>query len=198
MSVTSTRSADHPIDPQFLHRWSPRAFTGEPIEESTLLTFLEAARWAPSAFNLQPWRFLYARRNTPQWDRFLPLLNDYNRSWAVTASALVIVLAKTTYLPKGATEEVPSTTYSYDAGAAWGFLALQASLSGWAAHGIAGIERDKIRAELGVPDGYAIEAGIVIGKVGDKNVLPESLRAREVASPRNTVQDIAAEGDFSF
>lgn len=198
MTAAQPRNPDYPIDKQFPERWSPRAFTGEDIPQETLLTFLEAARWAPSAFNLQPWRFLYARRNTPQWDRYLGLLNDFNRSWAVSASAIVIVLAKTTYLPAGKDAEVPSTTYSFDTGAAWGFLALQASLSGWAAHGIAGIERDKIRQELHVPDGYAIEAGIVIGKIGDKAILSDSLRGREFPSPRLPLQSLAAEGDFSF
>lgn len=198
MTTPQPRTSDHPIDKQFVERWSPRAFGGEDISAETLSTFLEAARWAPSAFNLQPWRFLYARRNTPQWDRYLGLLNEFNRSWAASASAIVIVLSKTTFLPAGKDVEVPSATHSFDAGAAWGFLALQASLSGWAAHAIAGIERDKIRQELHVPDNYAIEAGIVIGQVGDKATLPESLRGREFPSPRQPLSALAAEGDFSF
>ena len=86
------RVADYAIHPQFTDRWSPRAFTGEAIPEETLLSFFEAARWAPSAYNSQPWRFLYARRDTPNWERFLGLLNEFNRSWAQHASALVIVI----------------------------------------------------------------------------------------------------------
>ena len=99
------RVADYAIHPQFTDRWSPRAFTGESIPEETLLSFFEAARWAPSAYNSQPWRFLYARRDTPNWERFLGLLNEFNRGWAQHASALVIVISKTTFAVPGATEE---------------------------------------------------------------------------------------------
>ena len=91
------RVADYAINEQFINRWSPRAFTAEPISEETLLSFLEAARWAPSAYNSQPWRFLYARRDTPNWERYLSLLVPFNRSWAQQASALVLVMSKTTW-----------------------------------------------------------------------------------------------------
>ena len=102
------RVADHAIHPQFTDRWSPRAFTGETIPVETLLSFFEAARWAPSAYNSQPWRFLYARRDTPNWERYLGLLNEFNRSWAQHASALVIVISKTTFVAPGASEETPA------------------------------------------------------------------------------------------
>lgn len=93
-----TRVADYPIHTQFTDRWSPRAFTGESISQETLLSFFEAARWAPSAYNSQPWRFLYARRDTPDWERFLGLLNEFNRGWAQHASALVIIASKTDFI----------------------------------------------------------------------------------------------------
>ncbi|GAA4341621.1 nitroreductase family protein [Pigmentiphaga soli] len=196
MSHPSSRTPTHPIHPQFLSRWSPRAFTGEAIEESTLLGFIEAARWAPSASNLQPWRFIYARRGTPSWERFMGLLLEANQVWAANASAIVYVLSKTTR-PSG-DGEVPSVTHSFDAGAAWAYLALQASIEGWIAHGVGGIHRDRIRQELAVPDSFAIEAGIVIGRLADKSVLPEALQAREVASDRLPLAAIAAEGRFTF
>src|SRR5262249_54327310 len=116
MTHANSRTAHHPIDPLFLERWSPRAFTDAPISERDLLTLLEAARWAPSSFNSQPWRFLYARRHTQHWPRFLGLLSDYNQSWARNAAALVILVSKTTLLPRGAETEVPSYTHSLDAG----------------------------------------------------------------------------------
>ncbi|MEW6339567.1 MAG: nitroreductase family protein [Paraburkholderia sp.] len=196
MTTSNARAAEHPIDIQFLNRWSPRAFTQEVIPEATLLTFFEAARWAPSSYNSQPWRFAYARRGTEQWTRFLGFLNEFNQSWAQHAAAIVIVLSKSTFTPPGASAEVPAPTHSFDSGAAWGYLALQASLAGWHAHGLAGIERDKIRKELAVPDVYSIEAGIAIGRAGDKSVLPEALQAREVQSPRKPLAEIAAEGRF--
>ncbi|EOA06881.1 oxygen-insensitive nitroreductase [Herbaspirillum frisingense GSF30] len=190
------RNADYPIDPQFLNRWSPRAYNGAEIAEETVLTFLEAARWAPSAYNAQPWRFVYARRGTPAWDSLLGLLNEFNRSWCANASALIVVLSRTVMLPPGATEVVPAPTHSFDTGSAWGYLALQASLSGWHAHGMAGFDKDKARTELNVPAEFSVEAMVVIGKLGDKSVLPEGLQAREVPSPREPLSKLAFEGKF--
>jgi len=119
MTEANSRTADHPIDPLFLERWSPRAFTGETIPEAELLTLFEAARWAPSSYNSQPWRFLYARRDTPHWEKFLGLLNAFNQSWAKAAGAIVILVSKTHMLPPGAPSEIPSHSHSLDAGAAW-------------------------------------------------------------------------------
>ncbi|ORC49187.1 NADH dehydrogenase [Burkholderia sp. A27] len=198
MTTSNLPSAEHAIDRQFLDRWSPRAFRSDQIPEAALLTLLEAARWAPSSYNSQPWRFVYARRDTPHWEQFLGFLNEFNRSWAKHASAIVIVLSKSTFTPPGGAAEVPAPTHSFDTGAAWGYLALQASLSGWHAHGLAGIERETIRRELAVPHVYSIEAGIAIGRAGDKASLPESLQAREAQSQRNPLASIAAEGRFTF
>jgi len=196
MSQTNPRVADHPIDPQFLNRWSPRAYTGADISEETVLSFLEAARWAPSSYNSQPWRFVYARRGTPRWDSLLGLLNDFNRSWADKASVLIIVLSKTTFTPPGAAAAGPAPTHSFDTGSAWAYLALQASLSGWHAHGMAGFDKEKTRTELGVPADFAVEAAIAIGKIGDKSILPEGLQARELPSPREPLSKLAFEGKF--
>lgn len=198
MTTSNTRTAEHPIDRQFLERWSPRAFTQDTIPESALQTFLEAARWAPSSYNSQPWRFVYARRGTEQWTRFLGFLNEFNRGWAQHAAAILIVLSKRTFAPPGATDAVALASHSFDTGAAWGYLALQASLSGWKAHGLAGIERDHIRAELAIPEDYAIEAAVAIGRAGDKASLPEALQKRETPSPRQPLSSFAAEGQFVF
>ncbi|MFL9924209.1 nitroreductase family protein [Herbaspirillum lusitanum] len=193
---SNPRVADYPIDPNFISRWSPRAYTGADISEETVLTFLEAARWAPSAYNAQPWRFVYARRGTPAWDSLLGLLNEFNRSWAEKASVLIIVLSKTVMVPPGATEAVPATTHSFDTGSAWGYMALQASISGWHAHGMAGFDKEKARTELGVPPEFSVEAAIAIGKLGDKSILPEGLQARELPSPREPLSKLAFEGKF--
>jgi nitroreductase len=195
---TNPRVADYPIDPQFTERWSPRAFTGESISQETLLSFFEAARWAPSAYNSQPWRFLYARRDTPNWTRYLSLLVEFNQSWAQHASALVIVISKTTFTAPGATEESPALWHTFDTGSAWAQLALQASLSGWHTHGMAGFDKERTRQELNIPEGYEVHAAIAIGKLGDKSTLPEYLQGREVPSPRRPVAELAAEGDFTL
>jgi nitroreductase len=197
MSIQSNfRQADYPIEPDFLKRWSPRAFTGEAMSETDLLTILEAGRWAPSAFNSQPWRFVYALRDTPEWETLFAVLNDFNQSWAKSASALVVILSKTHFAAPGSTEAKPSYSHSFDAGAAWGAIAHQAQVSGFQAHGMTGIHFDKVNGLLNIPDGYRVEAAIAIGRQGDKSILPEGLQARETPSGRRPLAEIAFKGRF--
>lgn len=197
MTQANHRAADYPIDEMFLDRWSPRAFNGEPISEHDLLTMLEAGRWAASSYNSQPWRFLWARRDTPHWDRFLDLLVPFNRSWAKDASALVVLVSNPLMRPPGSEADVPSHSHSLDAGAASGYFTLQASRMGWYAHGMVGFDMDRAFAELRVPMGYRVEAVYAVGKLGDKSKLPEMLQAREQPSPRIPLSELAFEGGFA-
>ena len=197
MTEANRRTADHPIDKLFLDRWSPRAFTGASMSKGELFTLLEAARWAPSSFNGQPWRFLYALRDTPAWDKFLDLLIEFNRSWAKNAAALLVVVSRTTMLPPGGGEEVPAHSHSFDAGAAWANLALQATLSGWHCHAMVGFDIPRTASVLKVPDGFRVEAAVAVGKLGPASLLPEGLAAREIPSPRKPLEEIAFEGGFS-
>jgi len=196
MTVANGRTADHPIDKLFLERWSPRAFTGEEIPEATLATIFEAARWAPSSYNSQPWRFLYARRGTAHWATFLGLLNEFNQSWAKQAAALVVLVSRETMLPPGKTEEIPSHSHSFDTGAAWGYLALQASLLGWDAHAMVGFDMPRAFATLHVPAGHRVEAAIAIGKRGPASLLPEAMAAREQPNDRKPLAETIFEGGF--
>ncbi len=196
MAFENPRVAEYPANRIFLDRWSPRAFTGEAIPQATLLTLFEAARWAPSSFNSQPWRFLYATPGSAHWDKFFGLLNPFNQSWAKAGSALIFLVSETTMVLPGKEGRVPSHSYSFDTGAAWGSLALQASMLGWHAHAMIGIDLDGVQTALNVPEGHRVEAGIVIGKLGAKTLLPEALQAREVPSPRKPVAEIAFEGGF--
>ncbi|MFZ4704274.1 MAG: nitroreductase family protein [Candidatus Methylumidiphilus sp.] len=196
--MPAVRIPEYDIDKLFIDRWSPRAFTGEPITDTTLLSFFEAARWAPSSYNSQPWRFLYAKNDSPQWPLFLKLLSEFNQSWAKNASALVILLSKKTFVPPGKTDAIAATSHSFDVGAAWANFALQASLSGWRTHAIGGYDKDQARKLLGIPEEYALEAAIAIGKQGDKSLLPASLQEREQPSPRLPLAELVAEGEFAF
>lgn len=192
-----SRKPDHPIDPLFLERWSPRAFDGSDMPDADLLSLFEAARWAPSAFNSQPWRFLYARRGDGDWERFLDLLVPFNRSWAQSASVLVYILSDTLpFTDKATGEPAGSRTHSYDAGAAWVCLALQASLMGYQAHGMSGVDFERAREALGVPERYRIEAAAVVGRIGDPATLPDKLRAREVPSGRKPVEELVFKGGW--
>ena len=189
--MSEPRVPAYPIDPLFLRRWSPRAMSGEPITDELLMTLFEAARWAPSAFNAQPWRFLYAKRDTPQWERFFSLLNERNQPWCASAAALVVVLSKKTTDGGGENWTAP-----FDTGAAWMSLALQGTLSGLVVHGMAGFDYDRAQAELGVPADWDVQCMVAIGRPGDPMQLPEKLRAREVPSPRRPVAESAFEGRF--
>jgi nitroreductase len=192
----NSRTADHEIDEVFLERWSPRAFTEEEIPEADLFSMFEAARWAPSSYNSQPWVFIYARRSSPHFDKLLGLLIEFNQSWAKRAGALVIMASNSVMLPPGADKAVPSHSHSFDAGAAWGSFALQGTKLGWHAHGMVGFDIPRAFAELGFPEGYRVEAAAAVGRLGDKSILPEGLQKREAPSPRKPVTDFAFEGSF--
>jgi nitroreductase len=186
------RKADYPIESVFLDRWSPRAMSGEPITEEELFTLFEAARWAPSSFNNQPWRILYARRDTPHWPLFFNLLVEFNQSWAKHAAALVIFISKKTFDHNGE----PALTHSFDTGAAWENFALQGVLKGLVIHGMQGFDYDKARTSLNIPEGFNVEAMAVIGKPGRKEDLPERLQERETPSDRRKLTEIAFEGPY--
>jgi nitroreductase len=197
-NMTQARATEHPVDPLFTERWSPRAFTGEALPQDTLLSLLEAARWAPSASNIQPWRFLYGHAGTPAFASILGGLIPFNQGWAQKASALIVVLSKRSSVAPGQTEAKANPWHAFDAGAAWASLAFQAHLSGWATHAMGGFDGEALRATLKVPSDVAIEAVVAVGKRGDKAALPEGLQARELPGGRLPLAQIAAEGGYSF
>lgn len=194
--VPNTRKADHPIDPMFLERWSPRAFTGEEIPLETLMTMFEAARWAPSSYNSQPWRFVWARQGTAHFETFLGLLTGANPEWCRDASALVFVASSETMTIPNKPDPVPSLTHSFDAGAGWMSLAIQAHLLGWHTHGMVGLNFAEAAGVLKVPTGFRVEAAIAIGKRGDPGKLSDAMRSREMPSPRRPLSDTVFEGSF--
>jgi nitroreductase len=191
---SENRQADHAIDNLFIDRWSPRAMSGEAVPEADLMALFEAARWAPSSYNDQPWRILYARRDTPQWPLFFDLLIDINKSWARNAGALLLFISKTTLTLNGK----PSITHSFDTGAAWENLALQGALKGYVVHGMQGFDYERAKVALGIPDGYRVEAMAAIGKPGAKEALPEELQKREAPNARRKLEEIVCEGAFRF
>ena len=196
--MTAARTADHPVDPMFTARWSPRALTAEPIDEATLLTFFEAARWAPSSFNSQPWRFIWARRDTPAWGPLFDTLNPVNQSWVRRASALVLLVSRTQWVQPGKSEVSALGAHAFDAGAAWMSLAFQAHLSGWQTHALGGFDRDRARAHMGVPANHALHVVVAIGRRADKSILTADEQAREQPNGRHPLSGLAAEGRFSF
>lgn len=191
MNIKDFRKPENGVDELFVNRWSPRAMSGEAIDEATLASLFEAARWAPSSNNNQPWRFIYARRNTPCWDKIFNLMNEGNQIWAKNAAVLIVVISKATF-----DSGKPARTHSYDAGAAWVSFALMGSLQGLVVHGMQGFDYDKAKQTLGVPDDYSVEAMIAVGKKGKKEELPAHLQEREFPSPRKSIAEVAMEGVF--
>lgn len=194
--MQTDRLADHPIEPIFLDRWSPRAFDGAPLPESDLYSILEAGRWAPSAFNIQPWRFVYARHGDENWQTFLQFLDPGNSAWAQNASALVLLLSDSLVSGDGSRPDRPSRTHSFDAGAAWAQIALQATALGYQAHAMAGLDYDTAAGALNVPERYRVEIAIAIGRRVDPASLPQELRDREAPSHRLPLRDIAFAGRY--
>ena len=191
MKTVNSRTTKYPIDDMFLERYSPRAFSGETISREELMTLLEAAHWAPSALNIQPWRFIYATRDMPEFVNFLSFLMDGNKIWCEKAGVLVVLISK-----KTSNKGTLSPKHSFDAGSAWENLALQATKMNLVCHAMAGIYFDLIKEKLSIPDDYEVEIMIAVGKKGKIEDLPEPLRERETPSDRKPLEEIVFEGKF--
>lgn len=196
MTSSNTRDSEFPIDAFFLDRWSPRAFTEETIDQATMLTILDAAHWAPSSGNNQPWRFIYALRGTSSFPVLVDILSPGNQRWAQNAAALMIVVSKT-YRVASTGEHRLAYTHSYDTGAAWFSVISQAMKLGYHAHGMEGLDKEKAVEVLGIPEGYRVEAAAAIGRMADRSTLPDDLAQREFPSKRKPVSEIAFEGKFT-
>jgi nitroreductase len=164
----------------------------EEISHDDLMGLFEAARWAPSSYNNQPWRFIYAMRNTDHWQRLFSLLIDWNKIWAQNAAVIVAVISRKNF----EFNEKPSITHQFDAGAAWENLALEATTRGLVTHGMQGFDYNEARKALQVPDSFDVMAMIAIGKLGQKENLPSDLQEREYPSDRKSLKEIVMEGKF--
>ncbi|MGZ0712377.1 nitroreductase family protein (plasmid) [Coraliomargarita sp. W4R53] len=179
--LTSDRFAqtDSPILDVLAERWSPRAFDlAADIDEAKLASALEAARWSPSASNIQPWRFIVARRGTAAHEILVESLMGYNKAWAGDAAVLIIAVAET------ATEDGTPLAYAaYDLGQAVAYLSVQAHHDGLHVHQMGGFDRDAVSAAFGLAERFAPMTAIALGQIGDAAALPEALQERE-AAPR--------------
>ena len=157
-------------------RWSPRAFDDRPIEQEKLRSLFEAARWAPSSNNGQPWRFLVATNNhKTEYDRLFDCLVEGNQKWAHRAPVLILSVAKLQF-----EDGSPNRHALHDTGMAAENLALQATALGLVVHQMAGFDIERARADCRIPDGYEPVAMMAVGYPGDPAILSERLRAREV------------------
>ena len=188
----NSRKPEYEIHPIIIGRWSPRAMAGEEISDEELMPLFEAARWAPSSYNNQPWRFIYAKRNTEHWKKFMDLMVEFNQSWTKNAAVLIVVISQKIFEYNGK----PSRTHNFDAGAAWENLAIEGASRGFVVHGMEGFDYDKARNVLGIPDDYDVECMIAVGVKGKKEDLPKELQDKEVPSTRKPLKEIVMEGGF--
>ena len=186
------RKADHEISDFILGRWSPRAMTGDKISSEELMSLFEAARWAPSSFNNQPWRFIYAERETDEWNLLFNLLGEFNQNWCKNASVLVVVCSSTVFEYNGK----PSRTHSFDTGAAWENLAVEGCSRGLVVHGMEGFDYNNAKKDLEIPDNFQVEAMIAIGKKAPRETLPEDLHDKDIPSDRKKLSEIVFKGKF--
>lgn len=178
--MSKTAANDYPIHDLLKRRWSPRAFADRPIEPEKLLSLLEAARWAPSSYNEQPWAFVVATRDQPEdYARLLGCLIEFNQTWAKAAPVLVLTFAHLSF-----ERNQQANRHSYhDLGLAVGALTVQATAEGLAVHQMAGISVEKIRQTFAPPAGWDPVSAVAIGYAGDPETLPKELRERELAAP---------------
>ena len=167
----------HPIHDLIKRRWSPRAFSDQPIEAENLHMLFEAARWAPSSNNEQPWRFICANKDhETEWNRLLACLVEGNRKWAYRAPVLILSVASLNFQD----DSTPNRHAFHDTGMAVENLVLQATALGLSTHQMAGFDAEKARADLKIPSGYEPVAMIAVGYPGDPTSLSDQLREREL------------------
>lgn len=186
------RVADYAVLPPIIGRWSQRAMSGEPISSSELMSLFEAARWAPSSYNGQPWRYVYARRGNPAWTAMFDLLDPINKLWCANSAVLMVLAARTHFEHNNK----PDRSFALNAGASWQNLALQGHALGLAVRGMQDFDYERAVAHFQIHPPYAVQMMIAVGRPGDAQNLPETLRIKDKPTLRKAVTAIAFEDEF--
>jgi nitroreductase len=167
------------VIPQIRNRWSPRAFLPKPVPAATLRVLLEAARWAASCFNEQPWRFIVATKEKPEdYAKLLGILVEKNQRWAGSAPVLMLSVASKSF----AYNKKPNRHYLHDTGAAAAQMAVQAASMGLQLHQMAGFDAAKAREVFGIPEDFEPAAAMALGYPAPADAAPEEFRAGEAAA----------------
>lgn len=185
---------DHPIHELIRNRWSPRAFSGKLVEPAVLASLFEAARWAASSFNDQPWAYLVATKDDPEnFKNMVGVLMEFNANWAKNAPVLAISVARRNFSHNGA----PNPVALHDVGAANAQLTAEATSRGLIVHQMAGFSHDKARQTFGIPEGWDPVSAIAIGYPGDPETLPEDFRNRELSTrTRKPIREFVMTGNW--
>jgi nitroreductase len=177
------------VEELLLKRWSPRSYADKPVSSEDLTKIFTAAAWAASSYNEQPWRFLVGKKGDETYAKILDSLVEFNQAWAKSAPVLILSVGKKTFSHNGQ----PNAHALHDTGAASANLTLQATALGLHTHGMAGLDKDKARANFNIPEDYEIGAVWALGYLGDPAALPEQMQALETA---NRVRKALAEFVF--
>jgi len=184
--MSKSNQVEYPVAELIEQRRSRRAYSTNPIEHEKIKSLFEAARWAPSSMNEQPWTYVYATRDQPDlWNKLLELLNESNRVWAINAPLLILSLARKTHMRNGANNALAR----YDTGAANTLLSIQATQLGLNVHQMGGYDRQKAIESLNIPDAYEPIVIMAIGYPGDPDSLSENLKLREEAPRERYTQE---------
>lgn len=169
--------AESGVEEIILKRWSPRSYADKPVSGEDLKKIFTAASWAASSYNEQPWRFFAGKKGDATYAKIMDSLLEFNQNWAKTAPVLILSVGKKTFTQN----DQPNAYALHDTGAASANLSLQATALGLHTHGMAGLDKDKARANFGIPEGFEIGAVWALGYLGDPEVLPAQLKEMEVA-----------------
>ena len=181
LSALKAAQTEQPVHELIGKRWSPRAFSSREVTEAQVISLLEAARWAPSSYNEQPWRFIVARKSDPEtYSKLAGSLMELNRLWASSAPVLMLTLAKKTFTHNGS----PNFYALHDTGIALGHLAIQATAMGLSLHIMGGFDHAAARAAFEIPEEYELGAAVALGYAGEPGRLPERFQQAELA-PRS-------------
>lgn len=187
---------DHEVHELITNRWSPRSFSNKPVDDETLMQLFEAARWAPSSYNAQPWRYIYAKReNTEAFEQMRSCLVSFNQEWTAGAAVLILGCAK-----MYAREDLdkPNHYAKHDLGAASMSMAIQATALGLYVHQMGGLDFEKARETYNLPEGFEIITAIAIGYLGNPDDLSEEMRETEVKTrERAPVSDFVFENSWN-
>jgi nitroreductase len=187
-------ATDYPINDLIAARWSPYSFANRSVSDEDLKSLFEAARWAASSYNEQPWSYIVAKKeDTEEFERLASCLVDVNQVWAKQASALAIGITRLNF----ARNNEPNRVAIHDLGLASANLVLEATARGLSVHQMAGILPDKVRELYSVPERNEPMTAVAIGYAGDPDNLPEALRTRDTARrPRKPIQDFVFRGKW--
>lgn len=182
--VSASRQPDYPVHPLILNRWSPRSYAAnKPLSDEVLFTVLEAARWAPSGGNQQPWRF-YVARSPEEHAAFQSFIRPRNQLWTVNAPVLILI-GSVTVRESGE----PLNTHAFDTGAAWAAIAYQANLLGLSTRAVGGFDQAAARELLHVPEQIQLHAVIALGYRGDKETLDPEFHEQEKPNSRRPLTE---------